>query len=53
MLQLWSNQMTSDAIGRAVDSGADLWTTRQAGAIGNFGAGGWGGMRGGRWSGKH
>lgn len=51
MLQAWAQQATSDAIGRAVDSGADLYATRQAAYVGNgYGYGGYGG--GGWWK-KH
>jgi hypothetical protein len=47
MLQ-WNQWATSDAIGRAVDSGADMWSTRNAAAVGTWG--GWGGRN---WVGKH
>lgn len=46
MLQTWASQMTSDAIGRAVDSGANMWATRQAAAVGTYsGYGGWWGKK--------
>lgn len=48
MLQ-WGQWATSDAIGRAVDSGADMWSTRNAAAVGTWG--GWGAGR--NWVGKH
>lgn len=46
LLQTWGQQWTSDAIGRAVDSGADPWMTRQAASVSatNY-YGGWGGGR--------
>lgn len=42
MLQTWRQQWASDAISRAVDNGADMWSTRAA--TNNWaGRGGWGG----------
>jgi hypothetical protein len=44
LLQTFRQQWASDAINRAVDSGADLGMTRQAAFAGRGGwSGGWGG----------
>jgi hypothetical protein len=41
LLQNFRQWATQDAINRAVNSGADLWTTRNAAGVGQWGTG-WG-----------